>query len=108
MNAKEKKEYRTKKLIEQGNNCAWCNRPDYCAACENDLPHKGNRGCVYQKVDTFDHNHECCSEGCNKCFRGTVHRMCNRIIGFIQNTEHLQNDFIKEYINKGKPIPPKV
>ena len=88
-------------LKSQKNKCAWCLRGDYCAACENKLPHNGK--CRKQKIDTLDHNHihKGCG-GCEKCARGMVHMWCNRnSIASVERNPHLQSTFAKKYLKKG-------
>lgn len=99
------KNLKSKMLAEQQGQCAWCLKGRYCIACEQNKPHKGDH-CIFQEVNTFDHNHKCCPSGtyCEKCIRGVVHNKCNfPVIGFIEQSPHLQTEHAKQYLNRGKP-----
>ncbi len=55
-----------------------------CAIC-------GTR--LHSKTEAhLDHNHECCSQGCEKCYRGVLCRDCNWGLGrFHDNVEILDS-----------------
>ena len=91
---------KTKTLQSQDGLCAICKRDgSFCAACYKGCEHKE---CNIQPVNTLDHNHshsDC--KGCEICIRGMTHNICNRALTIIEANPHLQNDYTKEYLNRG-------
>ena len=56
-----------------------------CAICGSKLP-RGNSSNTFH----IDHNHNCCSNGCNscgKCVRGLLCSVCNTRLGILEDTE---------------------
>lgn len=75
-------------LTEQGGVCAICLKPET----------ETRSGVV--KHYNIDHDHRCCSYGCNKCIRGLLCSSCNRALGkFNDNINSLQRaiDYLKKY-----------
>ena len=100
MAQKERKALKTRLLQEQEGKCAVCRRSEFCSACHFGLSHGD---CKVQPVNTLDHNHSHAGcNGCEQCARGVTHSICNRAITILEINEHLQNDFIKAYLARGK------
>jgi hypothetical protein len=93
---------KNKLLLEQDGKCALCLRGETCAASFKDPHHSDHSTCKMQKVFWLDHNHSHIGcDGCEKCVRGILHNHCNRGLTFIEQNPHLQNDFTKQYLDRG-------
>jgi hypothetical protein len=94
------KQLRKIMLEKQDNKCAICLKGDYCAPCNDGKIHET---CKIQPINTFDHNHTHINcKGCELCFRGMVHPICNRMVAYMERNPHLCNNTMIEYINRGK------
>jgi len=101
LKAKQRQALKDRLLAEQGGKCAVCQRDGFCSTCHfrPGIPHEH----VFQPVNTLDHNHSHAGcDGCEQCARGITHPLCNRAITILEINPHLQNDFIREYLAKGR------
>jgi len=98
MAQRERKALKARLLQEQEGKCAVCLRSEFCSAT-----YFGRGDSKIQTVNTLDHNHSHTGcNGCEQCARGVTHSICNRAITILEINEHLQNDFIKAYLARGK------
>ena len=80
MTFKERKAMVKSAAAMQGEVCPVCGFGNFCKECERGkLPNLSHEH-EYKTLNTFDHNHRCCKDGCEKCFRGALHSWCNRRI----------------------------
>ena len=102
MTKKERDALMQKARQEQGGICPICHYGNFCLGCVRNGGHEGP--CEYQTLNTFDHNHDCCKKGCEKCFRGALHSWCNRYLPLLERHPHLQTPEITIYLQRGKPV----
>ena len=101
---KQRQALKDRLLTEQGGLCAVCKRPAFCSACHfQGKDHAGEH--KFQPVSTLDHNHSHVGcDGCEVCARGVTHSLCNRAITILEVNSHLQNDFTRAYLSKGRVV----
>lgn len=90
-------------LVKQKGKCPICRFPAFCKECHRGAGPGHVGPCKLQPVNTFDHNHSCCNDGCAECFRGALHQYCNRFMSFLERHPHLQTAEIRKYLEKGAP-----
>lgn len=67
-----------------------------------DGPLCGFPGCMKQG-NTIDHDHKCCSIGCNSCRRGLLCEEHNQAVGHYETVRDIR-DQCEEYLNTHSPI----
>jgi hypothetical protein len=105
MTVKARKQRVEAAAIEQNGVCPICGYGNFCFECVRgkgpESPHKHE----YQTLNSFDHDHNCCKKGCEKCFRGALHAFCNQRIlpvweayfkrfGFVESLSQEDRDFL--------------
>lgn len=91
-------EARSRRLYQIDVNALWVKQSGCCAVCNDSMLPKGRESLSM----VVDHNHQCCpsTKTCGKCVRGLIHRLCNKVVGDLEDPEfHRVAELARKYLN---------